>query len=306
MKEQKENTQTIPEPSFLFPLTTCLIALAILWGNVVARQGYGLACPDWPLCHGRLIPPMRVDVLVEYSHRLVAMFLTLCAIASTVRIFRHYPPAYKKIISLVLALLFVQIILGGLTVLLKLPPIVTIVHLANSLMIFMLFLYITLMSCRRSDKLIAPSPLFFMPLFFIYAQCVLGAIMRHTFSGLACTEFPSCNNGQWIPAVPSQGEMIHLLHRFFAYIVFAAFSSYAAAYWKRGMKKQAVTLLSFLLLQIFLGAASVLSRLSTIVVTMHLANALALIAYLVIQSVNFSEQNAAHGEFSYETKTIMA
>lgn len=305
MENKQGKIEKMPQPSFLFPFTTFLIALAILWGNVVARQGYGLACPDWPLCHGSLIPPMRVDVLVEYLHRLVALFLTLCAIASTMRIFRYYPPSYKKTISLALTLLFVQILLGGLTVLLKLPPIITIIHLANSLIIFMLFLYITLLSYRRSTILLKPSPLFLMPLFFVYVQSLLGAVMRHTYSGLACAQFPACNNGEWIPAALSNGEMIHLLHRLFGYIVFGVFCVYAALYWKHAHKKQAVILISFMFLQIFLGAASVLTHLSTVIVTLHLANALYIIAYLVIQSVKYSEQNLKSKEH-YETKTIMA
>ncbi len=300
-KKQNADNAAMPKTTFLFPLTAFLIALAILWGNVVARQGYGLACPDWPLCHGKLIPPLRVDVLVEYSHRLVAMLLTFCMLASTVEVYRHYPRAYKKIVSLVLVLLAIQIVLGGITVLLKLPAIITIVHLTNSLLIFMLFLYMTFSSYRRLTGLQTPSSLFLVPLIFVYLQSVFGAIMRHTFSGMACPEFPVCSGGQWIPYGLSVQMMIHLLHRNFGYIVFLVVLLTSANCWKYGLKPQAIFLCGTVTLQIFLGAASVLSRLSTIIVTLHLANALVLVAYLVYQSVNISEQTLQERKLHYET-----
>ncbi|HEV3473851.1 MAG TPA: COX15/CtaA family protein, partial [Actinomycetota bacterium] len=41
-------------------------------GGVVRATGSGLGCPDWPKCHGRWIPPLEIESLIEYSHRLTA------------------------------------------------------------------------------------------------------------------------------------------------------------------------------------------------------------------------------------------
>ncbi|MCH8831890.1 MAG: COX15/CtaA family protein, partial [Chloroflexi bacterium] len=57
-------------------LFTVLAAFAlVVLGGVVRVTESGLGCPDWPLCQGRLIPPLETSAIIEYSHRLVASAL---------------------------------------------------------------------------------------------------------------------------------------------------------------------------------------------------------------------------------------
>ena len=44
-------------------------------GGIVRITDSGLGCPDWPLCHGKLLPPLELHTLIEYSHRLSASVL---------------------------------------------------------------------------------------------------------------------------------------------------------------------------------------------------------------------------------------
>src|SRR5262245_49096087 len=104
----------------------------LLVGGLVHGTGSGLACPDWPLCFGSALPKMEGHVLYEHSHRLVAGTVALLtvalAIALTVAAVGATPERRRRVpVGLgwaAAALVLVQAVLGGLTVLLKLPTIV--------------------------------------------------------------------------------------------------------------------------------------------------------------------------------------
>ena len=58
-----------------------LILMAI--GSATRVMNAGLACPDWPLCYGELVPAkqMNLQVFLEWFHRLDAALIGLSAIA---------------------------------------------------------------------------------------------------------------------------------------------------------------------------------------------------------------------------------
>ena len=49
-------------------LTFCLIVV----GALVRANDAGLACPDWPLCHGKVVPTFDLKVGFEWGHRVFA------------------------------------------------------------------------------------------------------------------------------------------------------------------------------------------------------------------------------------------
>src|SRR5438045_9693251 len=51
--------------------TAAATYLLIVMGAVVRVTGSGLGCPDWPLCHGRFVPPLETTAIIEYAHRLL-------------------------------------------------------------------------------------------------------------------------------------------------------------------------------------------------------------------------------------------
>src|SRR5216684_2300424 len=106
---------------------TKLVAASTLFlifaGAMVTSTGSGLAVPDWPLSFGKFMPPMVGGVFFEHSHRMVATFVGLLTIGLVVWIRKQEPRDWvRKLATGALAIILVQGCLGGMTVLLKLPP----------------------------------------------------------------------------------------------------------------------------------------------------------------------------------------
>ena len=110
------------------------VAAAVM-GSYVRGMGAGLACPDWPLCHGALIPPLELPILLEWGHRLIVLSVSLCVAAITFLTWRNRLPArFNALLSLVL--LVTQAVLGGITVIVRLNPVIVALHQGLALIFF--------------------------------------------------------------------------------------------------------------------------------------------------------------------------
>ncbi len=127
---------------WLSAATVISVYFLIVIGAYVTATGSGRACPDWPLCYGQVIPPMRFDILVEWTHRLWTIFGTLMVMATATYAWRisQRPSRLLNFALLSLAAIVAQIFLGMGTVLTGSTPVVVTAHQALALAVFALSL----------------------------------------------------------------------------------------------------------------------------------------------------------------------
>jgi heme A synthase len=265
--------------------------ILLLVGCLVHGTGSSLACPDWPLCFGSAFPKMENGVQYEHTHRLVATAVGLLtiALAAVLHRRREVDKTSATMGYVGVGLVCFQGLLGGITVLLRLPILVTLLHLATSMAFFCLM---TLLAARvlrvappRSERspeatrLAGLRPWAGLAAIATYVQIVLGGVVRHTASGLACFGIPLCNGELW-PSHP--GAHWQMSHRIFAVVLGTFVVLLAASIRSRGPRSREARWAGYavvlVFVQISLGVLSVYSMLSLSAVTLHLGVAALLLA----------------------------
>jgi heme A synthase len=276
---------------------TCAVIFAlIVLGGVVRATDSGLGCPDWPLCHGNVLPTENKHTIIEWSHRTTASvvgFLTLGIIVMAFRQYRRVPAIiYPSIAAGVL--LIAQAGLGGAAVLNELPAEIIMVHLGMALTILTLLIVITLtsISMTRPFRPLAVSPgLARVALAASAATLVLmlvGSYVAGAHYGLACNGWPLCN-GDVVPGQDSASVQVHFLHRVLALVLGLNLVALVWLAWKsRKSAPLPFTLAGIafgvFLLQAMIGAANVWTELADEVAAAHLATATVL--WLVLALLN--------------------
>src|SRR3989454_2260700 len=129
-------------------VTYFLIAL----GGTVLATDSGLSCPDWPLCYGQAYYSGTFHVFLEQFHRFTAATVSILIVLLVIGIIA-WARKDRALLTMAIAapvLLAVQIVLGGLTVLWKLPPQIITAHLGAALAIFAVVITIAVLSGRAA------------------------------------------------------------------------------------------------------------------------------------------------------------
>jgi len=178
-------------PHRLSLLLAASTLILIYVGGLVTSTHSGLAVPDWPLSYGRFFPPLVGGILFEHSHRMVATavgFITL--VSAFVFIFKEPRGWVRNAVWAALALVILQGVLGGLTVLFRLPWLISSAHATLAQTFFSLTIALCVWTSEfwKNPQPERPDPKNNFPLHHIaialtasiFIQLVFGALVRHT------------------------------------------------------------------------------------------------------------------------------
>jgi len=255
--------------------------LLIILGAIVRITGSGMGCgEDWPLCNGRLLPPLELHAVIEFAHRqlVVLVSVLVLALAGYAWYLRKTNGAIgnapDRSAFVALGLLALQVALGAVIVKLALPPLRIVLHLA----IAMLILATLIVAAKRAPPLTpgaspgllgiwrAPgSRPGLVALVLGFVTVLLGALTANLGAASACLGFPLCN-GQIIPD-GNYLQHIHWIHRLLAFTLLG----YTLWWAVRTRRRGAWGVVALVALQIAVAAALVLFGLPRSLQALHVA-----------------------------------
>ncbi|MYG38086.1 MAG: heme A synthase [Synechococcus sp. SB0676_bin_10] len=271
-------------------LVVALVALVTVGGATRVMEA-GLACPDWPLCYGSVLPTaeMTVRVFLEWFHRLDAALVGLGLVVLAALSWGQrqcLPPAVPVLASAAMVLVAVQVALGALTVTRLLRFDIVTAHLATGLLL------VALLSLLQQRLRLALEPLPpgvdgtltapwrwwpALAALLVYLQCVLGGLLASQWATGRCLHLlQGCH---WLTA-----------HRLLAGAALLAVVALplkaAAAAWPRPARHLAFAAGLLVLLQAGLGVLTLHLHLSQPLVTIaHQLGAALLVSVLTILAV---------------------
>ena len=268
-------------------LVAVCTGILVFAGGLVTSTGSGLSVPDWPLSYGMVFPPMVGNVRFEHGHRMVATTVGLMTIVLAVWLQRRESrPRVRKLGWLALAAVVLQGLLGGLTVLLLLPPAVSVAHACLGQTFFCIAVAIAIFTSsgwrHAPPAVLAPTPglslrtAALVSTAAVFLQLVLGAFMRHTGAGLAIPDFPLAF-GRLVPAFTTAGVAVHYAHRVLGVVVALCVATTAAVALRTHRDQPlllgpAVLLPCLVVAQILLGGITVWSAKAVVPTTLHVLN----------------------------------
>jgi protoheme IX farnesyltransferase len=251
-------------------------------GVIVRATDSGLGCPDWPLCHGQLIPALDdTKAWIEWVHRTVAVIIGFEILGlALLAVLDHRDrrsilwPSFAAV-----GLVGFQAWLGRETVRLGNSGESVTAHLAAALALVGLLVFLTVRAgypARIGGR--GASQRFTLLAAFTtaatFALLLFGSHVTATASALVFPDWPLMN-GSLLPAL-TDVTAAHVLHRWVAAVVGAIVVALAVVAWRTQrdhptLVRLAVGSAVLFAIQVAIGGAQVMTRLAEWTQTLHLA-----------------------------------
>jgi heme o synthase len=205
-------------------VTFAALVAALAWalmtvGAYVRVSDSGLGCPDWPACHGQLVAGGH-HALIEQVHRWIVTVLSvaLVVLAALVYRLRRGERRVTTAMTITLALLALQVVLGGVTVLLNNVSWTVVMHYgAAAALLAAVLLVVVRLAFPEAES--PPRDAYVRLVTWLagitFGLLLVGATVATTDSHESCGKsFPLCK-GSIAPSVDHH-VVIHMTHRIWA------------------------------------------------------------------------------------------
>jgi heme a synthase len=289
-----------------FTLFTAAMTFVLIFvGGLVKSHEAGMSVPDWPTSfgHNMFALPFRMwmdnNAFYEHGHRLYASLVGFLILVQAFWLQRSESRKWVKRLGwAALALVIVQGIFGGLTVIFYLPTAISSTHAGLAQTLFCLTLGIAMITSRKwsdspaRDAETSPWGLRRMTtvtVCVIFLQILIGAVMRHEEAGLAIMDFPLAQ-GKLIPDFVTFGISIHFAHRVGALIttIFVIWTAITALKQYRDrpeFTRPAMFAIAMVLVQFTLGALTVLHLKAPTLTTLHVSGGAATLGVMMLMAI---------------------
>jgi len=262
--------------------TVVTTVLLVTIGVVVRATGSGMGCPDWPLCHGQVIPPLEdYKAWLEWIHRTVAAVIGFEIIGLAILAWRDYRDNRTVAWMSLVAVLLVgfQAWLGRETVMLNNSGASVTAHLASAMALLGLLVFILVRSyypARISGR--GASQRFTLLATFtaatVYALLLFGSNVTATSQWYVFPDWPLMNGSLFPPL--NDADTAHVLHRWVAIVVGLIVWATALVAWRTQRDRPLLVRLAvwsavLFTIQAVVGGLQVLTGLAEWTQTLHLA-----------------------------------
>ncbi len=266
----------------LAAITLATTILLVIVGVIVRATDSGLGCPDWPLCHGQIIPPLDdPKAWIEWLHRGIAVVIGFEILGLAVLAIRDHRDRASLLWPSLFAVGLVgfQAWLGRETVRLGNSGESVTAHLAAAMTLVGVLVFLTVRAGYPARIVGRGSSQRFTLLAAFgaattFALLLFGSNVTATDSALVFPDWPLMG-GTLVPSL-ADASSAHILHRWVAAIVGVIVLIVAVVAWRtqRGhslIVRLAVGAAGLFAIQIVVGGLQVLTRLSAWSQTLHLA-----------------------------------
>jgi protoheme IX farnesyltransferase len=268
----------------------------VVVGVIVRSTGSGLGCPEWPTCHGSLVPPFNdVHAIIEYSHRTTAAIVGALALALAIAAV----VAYRRRASVLwpslgaLGLVIFQAVLGKVTVESKLAGDIVTAHLATAMALLALMVFVAIRAALpariwRGGGFGSLTVWMGLAALAVYALLLLGSHVTATGTALVFPDWPLMN-GSLLPGL-NGATAPHVIHRWSAVVVGIVLSAATLAALSRRERHPRVAWLAvaasaLFIVQAIIGGLQVITGLAPWTQVVHLALGAAIWALLVAGTI---------------------